>query len=193
VADSFAPLTTAINGPSNRIVETASKGDGIRGADVILPGTFNPGHSPGTAFFGTLELVDTSHLIMEIAGRNAHEYDHIVVEGLLIFSGTLEVRLLDGFIPMGGDRFDFFDWGSAAGHFDDILLPALAQYLTWDLSDLYLTGEMFVRGGTDDVSARSATNELFAFDSPGANQISWSPTFLLLTAGLIATTLFRRR
>lgn len=159
---------------------------------MILPGTFNPGHSPGTALFGTLELVDTSHLIMEIAGRNAYEYDHIIVEGLLIFSGTLEVRLLDGFTPVGGDRFDFFDWGSATGRFDHILLPALAQHLSWDVSNLYVNGEMFVRAGTGDVSAPSA-NELFAFDSPRADaQASWSATFLLLTAGLVAIALLRR-
>jgi len=26
-----------------------------------------------------------------------------------------------GFTPVGGDRFDFFDWGSAAGHSDHVL------------------------------------------------------------------------
>jgi len=126
------------------IVSTATGGSGLPGEDVIIPGTFSPGHSPGTALYGSLELVDTTHLIMELGGRNPGEYDHIAVDGLLVFDGLLEVRLLYGFMPADGDRFDLFDWGSSSGRFDDIMLPTLLPGLAWDVSDLYVTGEIAV-------------------------------------------------
>jgi hypothetical protein len=114
------------------------------GQDVILPGTFSPGHSPGTADFGSLTLVDTTHLIMEIAGRDLGEFDRIIVAGELVFGGTLEIRLLGGFMPIHGDAFDLFDWGSARGQFSDILLPILDAGLAWDLSRLYVDGTVDV-------------------------------------------------
>jgi MYXO-CTERM domain-containing protein len=114
------------------------------GEDVILPGTFSPGHSPGTALFDSLALVDTSHLIMEIAGRDPGDYDHMSVDGLLTFDGILEVKLLNGFMPIDGDSFDLFDWSSVSGEFDQLLLPPLVPGLAWDSSQLYVTGTLSV-------------------------------------------------
>src|SRR5947208_264656 len=65
-----APPTTTAYVPSGPITSTDTDGYGMPGKDVILPGTFSPGHSPGSALYGSLTLLDTSYLIMEIAGRN---------------------------------------------------------------------------------------------------------------------------
>ena len=111
---------------------------------MILPGTFSPGHSPGEGDFGALTLLDTSHLIMEIAGRNPGQYDHITVAGQLVFDGILEIRLLNNFMPADGDVFDLFDWGSASGQFDEVLLPQLIPGLAWDISKLYVDGSVGV-------------------------------------------------
>ncbi len=144
------------------------------GVDVILPGTFSPGHSPGTALYGSLTLVTTSYLIMDIAGRNPGEYDHISVDGHLTFDGILEVRLLNGFMPMDGDGFDLFDWGSASGQFDQILLPSLVPGLAWDVSQLYITGAISV---ADPPNGR--------VPAPGS--------LVLVAAGLAAAVVSRRR
>jgi hypothetical protein len=126
------------------IIDTDRGGNGLPGQNVILPGTFSPGHSPGTAEFGSLAMLDTTLLIMEIAGRNAGQFDHITVTGELIFDGILDIRLLNGFMPIDGDAFDLFDWGSAQGQFDQVLLPTLDPGLAWDLSRLYLDGTVAV-------------------------------------------------
>lgn len=153
-----------------------TNGNGLPGQDVILPGTYSPGHSPGTAEFGSLTLTDTSHLIMEIAGRDPGQYDHISVSGELVFDGILEIRLYGGFMPIDGDAFDLFDWGSASGAFDEILLPVLKPGLAWDLSNLYIDGTVDVVDPPIDGPAVPAP-----------------PAVALLAIGIIAIAVLQRR
>jgi hypothetical protein len=155
------------------IIDTDRGGDGMPGHDVILPGTFSPGQSPGTAAFGSLTLVDTTYLIMEIAGRDVGEFDRITTTGELVFAGTLEIRLLDKFMPIDGDAFDLFDWGSARGQFSDILLPTLVPRLAWDLSRLYVDGTIEV--GDSPIMAFAA--DTAAVPSP--------PALMCIAVGLV--------
>lgn len=148
------------------------------GADVIIPGTFSPGHSPGTAFYDSLTFLDTSHLIMEIAGRNPGEFDHITVAGHLTFDGILEVVLLDGFTPEGGDSFDLFDWGSVGGTFDHVLMPALTLGLGWDLSQLYVTGAITVLPPLDSQFFAASGHSLVA-------AVPAPATLLVIGAGVL--------
>src|SRR5262249_17295199 len=45
-----------------------------------------------------------------------------------------------------GDSFDILDWGSLAGTFSSIQLPALSGGLGWDSSQLYTTGVLSITG-----------------------------------------------
>jgi len=54
------------------------------------------------------------------------------------------VALLDGFGPSVGDSYDVLDFGSLAGEFDLVSLPALSGGFAWDLSRLYKDGSLRV-------------------------------------------------
>ena len=165
------------------MVVTDVNGTGYPGQDVILPGTFSPGHSPGTAVYAGLTLVDTSHLVMEIAGRDTSQYDHIGVTGEVVFEGTLDIRLLSGVMLRDGDSFDLFDWGTALGQFDTILLPVLDPGLAWDLSQLYVDGSVGV-----------VDPPISSFTSFAPTQAVPAPAALaLVSLGLAALAVTRRR
>ena len=75
------------------------------------------------------------------------EHDQIdVANQLTINSATLEIILINGFVPAVGDRFDVMDWGSITGTFGtiDTSATSLPVPLVWDTSQLYLTGELIV-------------------------------------------------
>lgn len=63
--------------------------------------------------------------------------------GTLTLDGTLDVTSLGGSFS-AGQVFDIFDWDTLVGTFDTVNLPALSGGLTWDASDLYVTGELAI-------------------------------------------------
>lgn len=95
------------------------------GGDVVL----------GTFTTSTMELGGTAR---------GTQYDAINVAGKLTFGGTLQVTLFNGFNPALGDSFNLFDWGTTAGAFTTVNLPALGTNLTWNTTQLYLTGVISV-------------------------------------------------
>jgi hypothetical protein len=90
----------------------------------------------------------TAVQMIEIGGTTScTEYDQIsVANTLTINSAALEVVLINSFVPQYGDRFDVLDWGTLVGSFGpiDTSAAALPYPLTWDLSQLHLTGELVV-------------------------------------------------
>jgi hypothetical protein len=116
---------------------------------LLIEDVLSPGHSPGCISFGgdvTLSL--TSTLMTEIGGpAPCTGYDRIQVADLLtINSATLEIILINGFVPAFGDAFDIMDWGSITGTFGtlDTSAAVLPFPLAWDFSKLYTTGELVV-------------------------------------------------
>ena len=94
----------------------------------------------GDVVFGSF-----SSLTMELGGTaRGTRYDAINVTGKLTFGGTMDVVLIDGFNPAQGDSFNLFDWGSTAGSFGTVNFPALAEFLAWETSELYVTGTISV-------------------------------------------------
>lgn len=112
-------------------------------------GKYTPGCSPAAVSFGgDVILAGSSGLEIELGGINpGTEHDALNVAGkLTLNSGTLDVVLIDGFSPVGGETFDILDWDSLTGEFDanNINLPGLSGGLYWDTSDLYDSGEISV-------------------------------------------------
>ncbi|HBO43613.1 MAG TPA: hypothetical protein DD670_06725, partial [Planctomycetaceae bacterium] len=66
-----------------------------------------------------------------------------LVAGALALDGTLNVTSLGGAFA-NGQVFDILDWASLSGSFETVNLPALASGLSWDISDLYTSGELRV-------------------------------------------------
>ncbi len=103
-------------------------------------GTVSPGSSPGTlAIVGDYSQASDSFLLMDIAGTIAgDQYDVLTVSGTATLGGTLEV-VLDGFGPGFGDSFDLLIADIILGTFDNVLLPTLADGLSWQ-SDYIIDG-----------------------------------------------------
>jgi hypothetical protein len=94
-------------------------------------------------------------LAMQIGGTNATAgvdgYDQVNVVGTFTEKGTLDVTLVNGFVPEEGDRFDLFDALTFVGAFDTINLPALPKGLAWYTADLETDGSMYV--GSSETAA----------------------------------------
>lgn len=105
-------------------------------------GTVSPGNSPGVLeITGNFFQGAGGTLLVEISRA---EHDVISVDGTIGLNGRLEVALLDGFGPSVGDSYDVLDFGSLAGEFDLVSLPALSGGFAWDLSRLYKDGSLRV-------------------------------------------------
>ena len=74
------------------------------------------------------------------------QFDQLRVSGQLTLGGTLNVSLINGFAPVAGNSFDILDWSVLSGTFSSIQLPALAGGLSWNTSQLYVTGTLSVGG-----------------------------------------------
>jgi hypothetical protein len=72
------------------------------------------------------------------------QHDALHVGGDVTLDGTLEVVLIDGFVPSTGQSFDLMDWGAVHGTFDHVVLPDLSGTIQWDASQLYSTGVISV-------------------------------------------------
>ncbi len=121
-------------------------GVGDYGGSVLFAGTFSPGLSPTTATFDDFLLADTSLTEVELGGLvPGTEHDLIIVNGMAQLDGTLDVLLIDGFVPEAGDAFDVFEFnGSVDGVFADVILPTLTPGLLWDTSSLHTIGRLSV-------------------------------------------------
>ena len=95
-------------------------GQGTVVGDVInMGGTVSPGSSPGDInVTGGYEQDADGYLLMEIADGVS---DHLFVHETAALAGTLEIALLDGFIPEDGESFPLITYGDRDGEFDDIL------------------------------------------------------------------------
>ena len=104
---------------------------------VNFEGDLTPGNSPATVSFGgNMSLGPDSVLKIEIGGAApGTQYDQINVTGTLSLGGTLQVSFIKGFVPAAGQSFDLLNWGSLAGTFSSIQLPALSG-LAWNTSQL---------------------------------------------------------
>jgi hypothetical protein len=112
---------------------------------VYLEADITPGTSPGLATFGgNVHFGPLANLKIELGGLEAGtQFDQLIIAGNAILDGTLEVSLINGFIPSVGQSFNLFDWGGLAGTFSSLALPALSG-VTWDASQLYTTGAISV-------------------------------------------------
>ena len=120
---------------------------------INIAGTYLPGTAAGVnrttsaSFAQNMTLQGTTSITMELAGVIAGtDYDQLVFNGPgtphVIWNGTLNINLILGFVPQGGEQFDLFDFDPArdAGAFTTINLPSLSTGLFWRASQLYNTG-----------------------------------------------------
>jgi alpha-tubulin suppressor-like RCC1 family protein len=116
------------------------------GGDIVFEGEVRPGSSPGKLTFdNNVRFNAAASLKMEIGGTIPEfQHDQLDVLGALMLGGSLDVSLIGGFVPTLGQTFDLLDWGSVSGAFANVSLPALANGLRWDRSQLYTKGMLSV-------------------------------------------------
>lgn len=86
---------------------------------LTIQGTLSPGESPGSPTFSSLVLTSTSETIIELAGTApGTQYDQVHVTGSAVVAGTLTLHLLNGFQPVAGQVFEFFEGPNVTGSFN---------------------------------------------------------------------------
>ena len=103
---------------------------------------------------GDLYHVTGATISMQLGGTDNSDllnpqFDALRISGDFRVEGMLHVAFSDSFIPTLGDTFDILDFGTALGAFESISLPALANGLVWDTSNLLVTGELQVIADVD--------------------------------------------
>jgi hypothetical protein len=108
------PLTI----PADRAVG----GTGTIQGNVTNNGTVAPGNSPGAiTISGAFAEGSGALLKIEIAGKKpADEFDTLTVTGAATLGGTLDLSLLDGFVPQAGDQFAIISAQSLTGTFANV-------------------------------------------------------------------------
>lgn len=96
--------------------------------NVVITGTDAPGFSPAAVTRGS--VIYAGSLEIELGGTTpGSEYDqlnHLLGAGTAVLGGTLEVQLIDNFVPSVGDTFDVITaLGGITGTFDTESLPSL--------------------------------------------------------------------
>ncbi len=133
-----------VHSPSNSIVNVAGTatfnglfngGAGFSGTQnlVVFNGGYSPGDSPAQINFGgNVSFGSANTLTMELAGTNAGaQYDQLNVSDTATFGGTLDVVLLNGFVPAAGQVFHLINAGARLGSFATVTLPDLPAGLEW--------------------------------------------------------------
>lgn len=93
--------------------------------DLLNGGTVAPGASPGTITVGgEYSQLAGGKLVIEIGGLTPGiDFDVLDVTGAASLDGTLEVVLINGFLPQLTDVFQFLLAGSIEGGFSNLVFP----------------------------------------------------------------------
>jgi hypothetical protein len=93
-------------------------------ASLTNTGTFAPGVSPGILTYSG--NYSNSNLEIELTGNTVGtDYDQLTVSGQAALGGTLEVLLLDSFVPANGNEYQILTASNVTGTFDTVVFPDL--------------------------------------------------------------------
>ncbi|MCA9061949.1 MAG: hypothetical protein KDA96_02790 [Planctomycetaceae bacterium] len=136
--------------------------------NVNLTGTYSPGLSPVVAWVGTVQYDASSRTILEIGGTSTGSFDQVNHSGTASLGGTLQLSLINGFVPDIGDSFSLMTAATIDGDFNALDLPPLPDAKVWviDVSTTEVTATV-VLGPPPTAPAITA---------PGSNTTSQRPT-----------------
>ncbi len=120
-----------VTAPSGLVINSGDtlSGNGAITGNLLNLGTLSPGNSPGIVnITGDTVLDPSGSLLVEIGGLtpgpgspNINDgYDQVNVSGAATLGGTLQISLLDGYLPQVGDSFTIMTYGSATGAFNSV-------------------------------------------------------------------------
>jgi hypothetical protein len=97
-------------------------GSGLIQGDLTINGGFlSPGHSPGLiAVTGNYTQGSGGTLIIEAAGGEANQSDQLQIGGSATLGGRLDVRTINGYVPLPNDPFVPIGYSSVSGAFSSV-------------------------------------------------------------------------
>jgi hypothetical protein len=108
--------------------------------NLINSGTIAPGNSPGK-FTVTGNYTATNTAVHNIEISAANLFDTISVEqdvtftsGTAVINGTLNVSLLNGYVPTLGDKYKIITYTTGSGNFAATNFPPLPPGMIWSVS-----------------------------------------------------------
>lgn len=149
-------------------------GSGLVPGDLIVGGLLSPGHSPGVIeVMGDFIQAPGAVLDIELAGPAPEQYDRLVVEGTMVLQGTVNVLLIDDFMPSPGDKFDVLQAADIIADSATFNLPPLVQgrmlekALTANAFSSGLSIQAVGLGGTMTMTPEPSTGVLFVLGMAG--------------------------
>jgi len=118
--------------PEGRVSGTGSLNASLTNASGVVA----PGHSAGLlAIAGTYSQEAAGTLEIELGGLSPGTgYDQLSVAGFAFLAGTLELHLINGFVPAAGQNFDILSATSVLGTFDAVTLSGFPAGLGFDIN-----------------------------------------------------------
>lgn len=113
---------TVIDTGSGLTLSGAVSGGGNYLGNVNFAGSFLPGHSPALVNVQNITFADTNTLIMELGGlTRGSQYDAINASGTVALGGTLDLKLINGFVPQTGNQFNLIAAQNISNQFKNVL------------------------------------------------------------------------
>jgi hypothetical protein len=132
---------------SGASLKIGSSGAAAITGSITNNGTLAPGVSVGMLNIDGNYTQSASGKLQIELGSLAN-FDGLQVVGDLVIGGTIEISLLEDYLPMAGNEFDILDWtGALSGTFDMVILPSA---INWNTSQLYTQGVISVVGLAGD-------------------------------------------
>jgi T5SS/PEP-CTERM-associated repeat protein len=128
-------------------------GDGTLDADVANNGKVAPGLSAGLlSIDGHYDQDKQGRLAIELGGTMpGAQHDVLSISGTASLDGTLEVSLINDFMPSAGQTFDILTaMGDISGNFQTEVLPMLSSGLFFDVTYSTSAVTLVVRGIVGD-------------------------------------------
>ena len=129
------------------VIQLLDSGAGLPQARVSGTGSLNasltntsgvvaPGHSAGLLnISNTYSQEAAGTLEIELGGNTPGTgYDQLSVAGFALLAGTLEISLINGFVPAAGQSFDILSASSVLGTFDNVVLSGFPAGVGFDVS-----------------------------------------------------------
>jgi hypothetical protein len=120
--------------PQLEIQGGALEGTATISADVLNGGEIRPGASAGLpgllTIAGSFTQTPSGKLVIEIGGANPPQFDRLAVVDAAELGGTLDVRLINQFVPLLGNIFPVVTYNGRSGDFSHIDVPAIGAGLT---------------------------------------------------------------
>lgn len=99
----------------------------VTAAGLINTGTLSPGNSLGRfTVQGNFANAENGTLQIELGGADTAgtEYDQLSVSGTAVLDGTLEMKLVNGFMPVAGQPFTVLAANGVSGTFKNVAWPS---------------------------------------------------------------------